>query len=306
MLDNICMVMENVSLPKFEEILKRLESNPEIKHDENVSVLNWYNMRIVYRHRNQTLELKNSIHKLYNWKFGVGKPDNSTDFTLKQFNEIVTFISQVFDSNIDKIYLQGRLEFGVNIESDRVKAYSILERYQSHQGNRINNFETIPPRKGKPKHRSCYLTDYYIKGYYKDYVKELKVKSERKVIRYEIVTTELRMLRKVTGLKQITLSDLTQPNIWLRFAEFILKTYDKIRKIPLENRSMTFEDLSTIYLYCNSLFYDDANKILSNSQLKQHRTAQKKVYEKWNNSDENLHNIIRNKILEKFDLIISN
>jgi hypothetical protein len=307
MLDNIIMSIPNISKDTFEGILGTLhQTQLSFKQKEGVIKVKWFNMLLVHCSNSNRLLIKNSVHKLHSTKFGIGQPDNSTDFTFSQFITTANFISETFKTEMNEIGIQGRFEFGINIEREGIRAYDIIERYMCYKSVQENPFVTIPPRNGKPKQRCCYLSDYRLKAYYKDHLYDLDAPSENDVLRYEVVTTQLRMLRKVTGLNMLTLKELCQVKFWERIGDYTLETYDKIQKIPLLVNGISLNELGVIDNHCSSIYYTDAKKVLKEYGLRQLREKQRGIYEKWDKADGNIHNIIRNKISEKIDFLISN
>jgi hypothetical protein len=238
--------------------------------------------------------------------FGTGKPDNSTNFTLSQLNCIADFIAETFETKPNDISIQGRFEFGLNIEIDGFNPYNIIQRYLSYKSVRTNPFETIGGRRGKPKQRCCYLSDYRLKVYRKNYLHGLDIRSEKDVMRYEVVTTELRMLRKISGFRKITLSDIVGNQFWERLINYTLITHDKIQKIPLIDRGIPKTDLEMITLYCSPNHYFDLKRILTEGALKQDRQKQKEIYEKWDKDERNIHVQIRERFKQKMEFLISN
>jgi hypothetical protein len=306
MIDNIVMVLSNINSSTFGKYLTKLKDYEIIQDTETIKKMQWKNMRIVYYPRCRVMEIRNSIHKLYNILYANGRSDNSNDFTLQQLKKIVMYLAELFETDLNDIVLQGRFEFGVNIIIDKMNPNEVFQRYISYKSVRINPFETIPAKRGKPKHRSCYLSDYRIKAYQKELMSNLNVSIGKRVMRYEVVTTELRMLRKITGLNVITLADLIQPEIWTRLKGFILSTYDKIQKIPIVTSDISLLDLAEINLYCSNIFYTDTKKVIGETKMKLIRRDQKEVYKRWDEDEKNLHNIIRKEISNKLNLISNN
>jgi len=306
MLDNITMTLPNISKNTFDRILNKIQSVEIVKKNENVIKAKWLNMMLVYYPNSHSLEIKNSIHKLFNVIFGTGKPDNSTDFTLSQLNRVADFIAETFEAEQNDIFIQGRFEFGVNIEIDGFNPYNIIQRYLSYKSVRTNPFETIAGRRGKPKQRCCYLSDYRLKVYRKNFLNGLDTRSEKDVMRYEVVTTELRMLRKISGFRKITLRDIVGKQFWERLINYTLITHDKIQKIPLVESGISKPDLEMITLYCSPIHYFDLKRILTEGALKQDRQKQKEIYEKWNKAESNIHVQIREIIKQKMEYLISN
>jgi hypothetical protein len=306
MLDNIAMVMRGITPNLFNSFLIKMNTFVIVERNEYLIKIDWLNMRIVYRPQNGNLVIKNSIHKLYNIKYGSGKPDNSTDFTFNQFCLMANHISSIFETELHNITVQGYFEFGVNIETDERHAFNIFQRYMTYRSVQLNPFETIPKKRGKPQYRCCYLTDYRIKAYHKNFLPEIGLKSEKNVMRFEIVSTALRMLRKILGLDVITLKDLTQRNIWERMIAFTLDSYDKIQKIPMVKTDILSNEVDIIHSYCNSLIYSDVKNLWTEAHFKKIRREGKLIYEKWDKAENNSHVLIRQDLKQKMEYLILN
>ena len=83
MLDNIIMTLPNISKDTFDRILNKIHSVEIVKKKENVIKVKWLNMMLVYYPNSHSLEIKNSIHKLFNVIFGTGKPDRRAQRSYK-------------------------------------------------------------------------------------------------------------------------------------------------------------------------------------------------------------------------------
>ena len=71
-------------------------------------------------------------------------------------------------------------------------------------------------------------------------------------------------------------------------------------------QAQDFEQTMNKYYQAHHDAVSDAKKILKEYGLKQLRERQRKVYEKWDKVESNIHNTIRNKISQKIDFLISN
>ncbi len=295
MLDNISFSINNVSTDDFKKILLNIGiETPKIS--ERI-IISYYNLRIEYYPNSRILKIKNSIHKFYN-AVNNGLPHNSNDFDFEQFSSIVNFLEENTERSSNEMLIHSPFEFGLNINTGSVTPLYVISRYKSCSINSHNEFHTVLPRNGKPFQKVCCFSDYRIKGYDKSIQGGITGKN---IFRFEIVVTELRKLKHILKkADSITLNYLNDRDVWATLFEYMLSIYDRIAKIPYIDEITPVQDINSIYNYSEKLMAEDISKTMKRSVYQKFRKNSKDVYVTYDSKVENIHNKIRQQMVEKF------
>lgn len=302
MIDNIT-IRTSYNDQDFERLTHRLGLFAPIDSDK--IKVDWSNLRFKYYPNNQVLTLSNSLHKFYNLEFNelLMSPVNHNNFSYSDFYTVASYLSEwVFQKSLNELNISSRFEFGFNISTDSHKPFDLLSKFQSCVTTHVNEFFTVEPYKGKPIQRNCRFSDWYIKGY--DKGKQVGLNNIN-LLRFEIVVTEMRKLRQVLGTQTTTLNDICNPLAWHTLFKFLISTYDNIRKVPQIDRIvLPVDEIHSIYGYCNKLLRADLKQHLSDHHFEILNKQNKTVYDRFNLSDNNYHNVIRQKMYNNYALLV--
>lgn len=303
MIDNITIKIRCTNT-EFLAIVYRLGLIVHI--NSNKVQFNWQNLRFKYYPNSNILTISNSFHKYFNLVYNgkIQAPKNHNDFTLTDFYVVADYFSEyVLETALTDISISGLFEFGVNINSAPFPAFDLLNRLLSHCTTHVNEFYTSVPYRGKPCMKTAYLSDYRIKAYDKTLQAHIKDDS---IFRYEIAVTEIRKLKEILLLSDISLADITTVSTWNKLFDFIVKTYDQIRKIPhLLDQTFTRSEIESIHGYCNALMRSDLQNNSSRDRFNQINNHNKIIYDIYNQSEANFFNILRGRIADKRDILIN-
>jgi hypothetical protein len=249
------------------------------------------------------------MHGYYNALLGSSQQwVNYNDFTFFDFRLVCESWSKViFERPLEDFKLSTNFEVGLNIESMEYAPFDVIAKYMSYGTTSTNEFYTCPPPnlKGKPIQRMCYLSDYKLKGY--DKSKQAKIVKQG-LLRYEIVYTELRKIRKALKVADnsiVTLHALNDLYAWDRLFTDIIKMYDAIKKIPLITDAYPLDDIFKVHAYCNKNLADDIKRGMNINTYNKLRASYKEVYNHYNQLPTNYHVIIREKLVDKYKSLIS-
>lgn len=302
MIDNIG-IRTQCTDQEFERLTARLDLSAPID-SEKVKV-NWSNLRFVYYPNAGSLTLTNSLHKFYNLEFNdsIRAAVNHDSFTLSNFYTVVDYLSEyVFEKAATNLTITGRFEFGLNVYTDSHNPFDLLCKYESIITTHANQFFTVPPYRGKPQQRNCHFSDWFFKGYNKGKQAEL---LNVNLVRFEVVVNELRKLRNILNLAAVSLADICTQESWDKLFNFLVRTYDSIRKIPeIENLQLTIGEINSIYSYCNKLMRSDLKKHLSRYYFESINKQNKIIYDRYNLKENNYHNVIKNKMYKIYKVLL--
>ncbi|MCX6186044.1 MAG: hypothetical protein NTU43_03475 [Bacteroidetes bacterium] len=304
MLDYISMRLENIEIDEYKQVLEKL--NIPIYEDEYFMTSFWGNMRMKYYPEKKMLLMKNSIHKLYNYSIGRNVPINWDDFNLYKALQMKEYIVFMFERPASDFKLFSRFEWGVNIETE-VAPSEIFSRYYGYNSKAVNsNFNNVSFNNGKGKdiQRELALTEWRIKFYNK--AKQSKL-PRTKIMRYEIVFHEVRKLRKILNEKDVSLETITIKENWLKLQNELIRVYDSVKKIPFleDGSNLSIEDYLGIYFYCNATAYKDVKRMYGESKAKKMRLKYKNLYDQYDGQKDNIHNLVREKIVNKTNELLS-
>lgn len=299
MIDYASFKIKNFSNSEFQKLVNG--ANIYCPINGNHVYFDLYNLRIDYFPNDNTLRIRNSVHKFYTALFGKVSC-NSNDFYFENMKAVADILSIIyFDRDIKDFELSTKLEVGVNISIDKFsyKPFEVIERYLSFQsGSSVNAFITCDPNKGKPIMRKCRLSDYYIKFYDKTKLSLAKIGH---TVRYEVVFEQLRKIRAVLEEQDLSLQTLCEYENWWKFGRFLSAVYRAISKVPLieAKNMMSIEDLNKVYAHCNHMYKSDLKSTLTFSSYNKNRLENQNVYQYWNSHEENVHLLIGEKIDKK-------
>jgi hypothetical protein len=301
MLDNIGLQVNEVSENEFMRIARRMGHEMPI-NAERIK-FKWASLFVQYFPNAKRMTIKNSIHKFYNNELGeegIGF-ENYNDFDRWDLVQAVDYISSyIFERPLSDFKLFSKFEWGLNIDTEALSPFDIINRYKSCIRNASNEFHTMPPNTGKPLCRTCFFDDYGVKAYDKS---TQACFTSGNILRYEIVHQGLTMLKRVLKIPEVTLHDVVLPNVWDTLFGNMMDIYDQILKVPLGVNQVTVDDLRTIHQYCDVQLNSDLKKMLSNSEYQALRSNDKSIYQRFDSDDSNVHNLIRKKMTDKFALL---
>ena len=304
MLDNITLKLENFTDTDFENLCHYIGIEKPI--NSNHVWFYWENLLISYYPNKKELTIKNSVHKFYNAVYNdlIAQPVNYNDFNLFHMWCLADYLSEfVFKRPMTDFKVFAKFEYGVNIDTGQLKPFSIIERWLSYVNGATNPYFTNAPNKGKPLGRTCQLTEYRVKAYDKGRVAGL---TDTNLLRYEIALNGLKMLRQVLKIEDISLQDLISYQTWDTLHKHMLSVYDNTHKLPfVTDKSVSIEDVLTTHAYCDKLVRNDLKEILSREQYKKLMKDYQQVFKKHADNPANIHNQIRQKIINKYyDLLL--
>jgi len=291
----------------FIDLTTRLDVNCPI--DNNRVWFDLLKLRINYFPNENKLRIKNSMHGYYNAMHGsLRQWINYNDFTFFDFQIVCESWSKIiFERPLEDFKLSTNFEVGLNIDSQEYTPFEVITKYMSYITTTTNEFYTCPPSnlKGKPLQRMCYMSDYKIKGYDKSKQSHL---AKQGLLRYEIVYTELRKIRKSLNMPAnsiISLQTLNDLNVWDKLFNDIIKMYDAIKKIPLITDAYPLDDIFKVHAYCNKKLADDIKRGMNVNTYNKLRASYKKVYNHYDLLHTNYHQIIRQKLISKYNSTIN-
>ncbi|MDB5005697.1 MAG: hypothetical protein JWP45_90 [Mucilaginibacter sp.] len=303
MIDHAKFIINNYSNKEFELLTERLDINCPI--DSNKVWFDLYKLRVSYFPNTNELHIQNSLHCFYNARHGQLQDwVNYNDFNISDLQVVSTGLSEIiFERPTEDFKLSTRFEFGLNIKLDKYSPFEVIERYLSYVTTSTSPFYTCPPHKGKPSQRICFMSDYRLKLYDKSQQAGLTKKG---LLRYEVVYTELRKVRKMLCLpilNVITLKDLNDLNNWDKLFNGMMAMYDAIKKIPLITDEFPIPDINRVYCYCNKTMADDIKRNMNPNTVDKMRAAAKHVYNQYDLSPKNYHQVVRQKLVNKYNLL---
>lgn len=310
MIDYLVLVLHSLTMRDFQKFLDLIDV--KMPNEAEQMVVYFENLRIEYYPNSQILKMKNSLHRFHNRVYADIKIDgNYNDFCFTDFYAICDLLSTLyFERDIKDFKVSTKFETGLNIDVGGYKPMDIMERYLSFQShNSIVEIKTMEPwggAIGKPTTMKGFMSDYQIKCYNKSVESKLVGIN---LMRLEVVYGELRKLRSVLGLDshaEISLENLNQIESWKTLGGYIMSCYNNIKKIPLTDRDLTIDELNKIYAYCHKGLKKDLFKNLSRHYHTKYMDECKEVYNHIAKSEDNYHNVIEQKMLDKIEFLWKN
>lgn len=297
MLDNVGLELDSVCEVSYHKILENL--GVERPRESNKMRAMWKNMQLLYFPDSKKLVIQNSLHKLYN-ALNSGSLTNANDFNFAEMHFLSEWLSKVyFERPIEDFKLTRRVEFGFNISTSHIPAIDVVNLWLSIK---MHPFYMEPPRnKGqKPLQKTCYFCDYKVKVYDKAKQEGITTLSTKNILRYEIAIEQPRKWEKIFNIKGASLKDINEHETWEKMYSYLLRTYDSIAKIPLIDKDIPLDDIYVSYSYLDGLMANTIRHNLNKSSYKRQRQKAKELYNKFDKDDSNIHNIIRERIKNKF------
>ncbi|WP_159798883.1 hypothetical protein [Flavobacterium sp. MK4S-17] len=295
MYDSVTFQIEEFSPEEFNHLTEYcIQETPKPLGDR--LQIDWGNLRINYFPKTSIIKVSNSLHKFYNGQIlGLGAI-NSNDYTMSNLTETVEYLELAFQRDCNEMKILGRFEYGFNIVTGDYKPYAdIIERFQSVVTTATNPFNVFYNKSGKPYSKFCSFTHYTIKCYDKGKQSGLYGTN---ILRYEIVHKSSVKTKNVFGWKDISLADLLKKEIWDKCYTVIMKSFDSIRVLAFPSDGIEAYTKTLCYSY--SMLNKDFKK-----NLKPMMAEFKLVHDNLKESSSSPHSLIRKKMKEKFEKLIT-
>lgn len=295
MFDCLSFQIENFDKRDFNRLIEDfIQKTPINKGD-------WYqtdfqNLRINYFPNQKKIKVSNSIQKFYNSEIaGLGMV-NHNDFTMSQVNEVVNYFETAFNRGASEMKLLGRFEYGININTESVTPWQIIDRYQSIVTTATNSFNVMYLKSGKSTCKFCSFSHYTIKAY--DKLRQMGISGEN-ILRYEMVNHSSIKTKQVFKKNDISIEDLLDNSIWENCHNTLINSYDSIRMIgfPSDGVSNYAKTLCYSFGTLNKDYKHYLRKVMS--ELK---TAHDTI----KNSSSNPHSMVREGLINNYQKLISN
>lgn len=279
----------------FEKFIQNSVQNQPINKGQYFQT-NWRNLRISYFPNQEKIKISNSLHKFFNaeiLKYGLV---NHNDFTKSNVCETIHLLEDVFDRSSSEMKLIGRFEYGLNINTNSIKPYDIIERYTSIVTTSVNPFYAFYNKQGKPYSKFCSFTNYNVKAY--DKSKEAGLTSSN-IFRFEIVHHTSTKTKQVFGKRNVTLEDLKSKIVWDKCFRTLVNSYNSIRMLGFPERGVS--DYAKMLCYSHPLICKDYK-----DDLRKIKKELKEVHDATLNSIDNPHSIIKNGLINSYQKLITN
>lgn len=212
MVDNLTFYIENFEKQDFNRLMEENIQKLPINRDDNFYQTDWQNLRIKYFPNQKKIKVYNSLHKFFNSEIvGLGMV-NHNEFTMSQVNETINYLESAFNRSAKEMKIMGRFEFGINVNTQSVKPFDIIQRYQSIVTTATNEFNVMYNKNGKSTCKFCSFSHYTVKCY--DKMKQMGV-SGANILRYEMVNHSSIKTKQVFAKDDVNLEDLLDNNIWV-------------------------------------------------------------------------------------------
>lgn len=295
MFDNASFILEKFEKKDFNRLIEDfVQKNPL----ERVNWLqtDWQNLRINYYPNQKKIKVSNSLHKFYNSEIiGLGMY-NHNEYTMSQVNETINYLENALNRSSNKMKILGRFEFGINVNTESVKPFDIIDRYQSLVTTATNSFNLMYNKTGKSTCKFCSFSHYTVKCY--DKMKQMGVAGNN-ILRYEMVHHSSIRTREVFKKEDISLEDLLDNSIWNNCHNRLINSYDSIRMIGFPSDGLNNYVKSLCYSYST------LNKDYK-LQLKNVMSELKKAHDMIKNSSTNPHSMVREGLVNNYQRLILN
>lgn len=295
MFDCLSYQIENFEKRDFNRLIENyIQKSPLNKGDWFQT--DWQNLRINYFPNQNKIKVSNSLHKFYNSEIvGLGT-FNHNDFSFGQVNETINHLENAFNRSSKEMKLLGRFEFGLNLNTESIKPFDIIDRYQSIVTTATNSFNLMYNKYGKSTCKFCSFTHYTVKCY--DKMKEMGV-SGTNTLRFEIVCHSSVKTRQVFGKKDVSLEDLLDKSIWDNCHNTIINSYDSIRMIgfPSDGASNYAKTLCYSFATINKDYKRHLKNVMSEL---------KNAHDTIKNSTSNPHSMVREGLFNNYQKLILN
>lgn len=211
---------------------------------------------------NKSGYVKNSLHKLYNFK-NLGEEQNYNDFEYSKLCEMIDFLSNGV-INAGKIKLT-QFEFGINIDVNRLPEILVRRNFLMHnlEGGSSNTYQ------GKGEFKQFVHSNYFIKVY--DKSKQFGLDSN--VLRFEIKYMNAKEFQKL-GIFNIT--DLKDKTNLRKLFLYLLKRFDELTIVDdFDETSIPNKiDYDKLGRYTNPIYWTEEIK----DKHQQYKARHKKVF----------------------------
>lgn len=295
MFDFLSYQIENFEKRDFNRFIENyIQKSPLDKGDWFQT--DWQNLRINYFPNQKKIKVSNSLHKWYNSEIvGLGT-FNHNEFSFGQVNESINYLENAFNRSSKEMKLLGRFEFGLNINTQSVKPFDIIDRYQSIVTTATNSFNLMYNKYGKSTCKFCSFTHYTVKCY--DKMKEMGVSGDN-ILRFEIVNHSSVKTKQVFGKKDVSLEDLLDKSIWENCHKSMINSYDSIRMLgfPCDGVSNYTKSLCYSFATLNKDYKRHLNKIIGELKV---------AHDTIKNSSSNPHSMVRDGLINNYQNLILN
>ena len=295
MFDNFSVVIDDYKKEEFKNLLENHVKEAPIKR-RNYFQVNWRNLRVKYFPNQRRIKISNSLHKWYNSEIvGIGEI-NYNDFTQSQVKEAIFHLEIAFNRNASEMRLLGLFEYGININTNSIRPYEIIDRYASIVTTYANPFYPFYSRYGKSYSKFCAFSTYKVKAY--DKSKEAGLASS-KIFRFEIVHHNAIKTRQIFGKRNVTLEDLRNIEIWDKCFNSLISSYNSIRMLGYPDNGI--DDYAKMLCYSHPIIRKDYK-----SDLKKIRKELKDTHDSFMNSKGNPHSLIKIGLSNNYQKLITN
>lgn len=285
---------------RFEDFVCREENFENL-----YSVLEQHSGEITYPYRtkldcmdvvvnDQTGYVKNSLHKLHNWRAEYND-HNYNDFTYSQVSNTIDYLSNRL-TDTEGAHLT-QLEFGLNINVDKPAEEIIQGNILMHKHKGFNHNRRYH---GKGQLKQFDHSTYVIKVY--DKAKQYGIK-DRNILRFEIKFIRTKDFQKI-GIHQI--EDLKSRDKLSNLFGLLIKRFDELTIVDEfpDDLNKSDKDYMAFLQYINPRFWEEDLKGKHPETKARHR----KKFDRLLNEYDLLKtkNALREQLIQKFQFLINN
>ncbi|WP_309613990.1 hypothetical protein [Flavobacterium sp.] len=295
MFDNFSIVINDYKKEEFKNFLDNyVKKSPTIRG--GWFQVDWRNFRIKYFPNQEKIKVSNSLHKWYNSEvIGIGEI-NYNDFTLLHVKEAISYLEVSLGRNASEMKLLGLFEYGININTNSIKPYDIIDRYTSIVTTSVNPFYAFYEKYNKPSSKFCSFSNYKIKAY--DKSKEAGLTTSN-IFRFEIVHHNSIKTRQIFGKKVVTLKDLGDVEIWDKCFNSLINSYNSIRMLGFPQSGVN--DYAKMLCYSHPIIRKDYK-----SDLRKIKKDLKDTHDSFRDSENSPHFLIKKGLVDNYQKLITN
>lgn len=209
--------------------------------------------------------VKNSLHKLYNYREN-SEEQNFNDFSFSKICNEVDYLSKnIIDAGNTKL---TQLEFGLNIEIDKSPEMLVRRNFFMHKykGGSANNYQ------GKGELKQFSHDNFFIKVY--DKGKQFKL--DNNVLRFEIKFIKSKEFQK---LGVFNIEDLKDKNNLRKLFIYLIKRFDEMTIVDNfdENSISDINDYNKLSRYTNPTFWTEEIKGVHQNKRARFRNEFEKI-----------------------------
>jgi hypothetical protein len=209
--------------------------------------------------------VKNSLHKLYNYR-ETSEEQNYNDFSFSKICNEVDYLSKnIIDAGKTKL---TQLEFGLNIEIDKLPEILVRRNFIMHkyEGGSANNYQ------GNGELKLFSHNNFFIKVY--DKGKQFGL--DENVLRFEIKFIRAKEFQKM-GIFNI--GDLKDKSNLRKLFKYLIKRFDEMNIIDDfdENSVSDINDYNKLSRYTNPTFWTEEIKGIHQNKRSRYRNDFEKI-----------------------------